>query len=85
MSQVVSLTNTDEELCTWAYGGSRYRLSIVGGILRLEHRVRGEWLLAQPTTETAAVMACALNMVRRAERFQNAARKLLRDQARGSF
>lgn len=50
---------TDDPVFEWDYAGSRYRLSIVGGLTRFEQELRGEWYLIEPSHDTTAMMVCA--------------------------
>jgi hypothetical protein len=63
------LTGTDEPVFNWEYAGSNYRLSIVGGLVRLEQQLRGDrWYLIEPGHDTTSMMVCAQQLVDRLRR-----------------
>lgn len=60
------LAGTDEPVFHWEYAGSHYRLSIVGGLVRLEQQLRGDrWYLVEPNHDTTSMMVCAQQLVDR--------------------
>jgi len=70
------LTGSNEPIFDWEYAGSQYRLSIVGGLLRMEEQLRdGAWYLIEPSIETAAMMACAEQLVERLSRAEDRLRR----------
>lgn len=64
----LGLAGTSQPVFHWVYAGSEYRLSIVGGITRLEQRVREGWYLIEPGHDTTAVMICAQELATRLEK-----------------
>jgi hypothetical protein len=62
------LTTTDEPVFNWQYAGSNYRLSFVGGLIRLEQQIRDGWYLVEPGHDTTAMMVCAQQLVKRLQR-----------------
>lgn len=63
------LSGTDEAVVDWTYAGSNYRLSVVGGLTRLEQQLRGGgWYLVEPNHDTTAMMICAEHLAKRLKR-----------------
>jgi|GEM_PF-3763393 len=73
------LTGTNEPVFDWQYAGSNYRLSVVGGLVRMEEQLRdGGWYLIEPSHETAALMVCAEALVSRLVRAEQSIHRLER-------
>lgn len=50
------LDGTNDPVFHWEYAGSNYRLSIVGGLMRLEQQLRGDrWYLVEPKDRKSVV------------------------------
>ena len=68
---------TDDPVFDWEYAGSRYRLSIVGGLVRYEQEVRGgHWCLIEPNHDTTSMMICAKELAARLRVTESALRHL---------
>ena len=67
------ISGTNEPVVDWQYAGSNYRLSIVGGLMRMEQQLRGGgWYLVEPSHDTTAMMICAEQLVKRLQRAETA-------------
>ncbi len=60
----------DNVFMQWGWGGRVFRVAVVGGMGRLEERIREEWYMHKPTQEEDALLAATERLYKRLTRLE---------------